>query len=216
MMNYILGGVNSSLMSPESRPTMLNLRSTAISWSEDDVWMERYTVNMAILQIQSYPMRSENRSRSNLKFITADGVQYKIPSLSMYSRPLATAVWLTLAGFFAAVVILVLISSTKTQVGWRAKIVRWSWFWIYGAVVDQVQDVPRAHASIKRVEQILFGALPLVSLLNNHYKAALSVDYMLGTSWSRSGIGLTNFSTSLPSTFQWDPAHGKLPRTMHC
>ena len=167
-------------MSPQDRPTILNLRSPAISWSDYDVWMERYTVTMAVLQIQIHPMRSKNRSRSNLKFITADGVKYKISSLSMYSRPLATCVWLTLAGFFAAVVILVVISSTKTQVGSRAKIVRWSGFWIDGAVVDHVPDVPRAHASIKRVEQILFGALALVFLLNNHYKAALSVDYIAG------------------------------------
>ena len=157
MLNYVVGGLNSSFIPQGRRFTSMHLRSPTIGWSEDGIRMERHTANVAILHIQIYAMRSDNESSLNLKFITADGVEYKIPSLYIYSRPLAATLWLTVAVFFTMAVILVVISSGETQVASQAKIVLWSGFWIYGAFVDQVQHVSKVHAPIKRVQTILFG-----------------------------------------------------------
>ena len=211
MMNYVVGGLNNSLMSPKGGSMFMT--SPTIAWSEDGVSMERYAATTAILQIQIYPMRSDNKSRSNLKFITTDGVEYRIPSLSMYSQPFATSLWVSSLGFVIMAVMLIFVSSAETKVASRVQIIRWSGFWMYGAAIDQVQDVPRVHAPIKRVEQILFGALGLAFLLNNHYKAELNVNYVAGNEliprWHRIDQ-LLNFTTLyvLMGTCTWEIAKG--------
>ena len=182
MMNYIVGGLNNTLMAPTDRFSMQNLRRPGIAWSEDDLWMERVAVTRDILQIQVYPMRSENKSRTSLRFITADGVEYRIPSLSMYTQPLDTALWLGSLGFFILAILMIALVGKVAEGTSPVVSAQWSMFWLYGAVVEQVQAVPRARKSTARnlVAQVLSVAFLLAFLMSNYYRAELNVNYIAG------------------------------------
>ena len=200
MMNYIVGGLNSSLATPMDSIRMQNLRLPSVAWSEDDLWIERRAMTMDMLQIQVYPMRSENRSRRNLKFITADGVKYKIPSLAMYTQPLDTGLWLGSLGFFILAVKLIIIVGKRGEGTSVARSAQWAVLWIYGAVLDQPLPVPRTQNVVRTVfvAQVLSVTYLLAYVMTNHYKAVLNVNYIAGKElvplWHRIDQ-LLNFTT---------------------
>ena len=155
-----------------------NCRHPAVAWSEDDLWMERISLTRAMLQIQIYPMRSENKSKRSLRFITTDGVEYRIPSVTMYTQPLDTALWLGTLGFFAlAVITIAFVSKDVKSVGWNI-------LWLYGVLVDQVQAVPRGRIGGRAARillvQILFLWFLLAYVMSDHYRAVLNVNYITG------------------------------------
>ena len=182
MMRFIVGGLNSAAMTPQNPSQIQSLRSPCVAWSDDDLLMERMAMTRDILQIQVYPMRSENKSRTNLKFITADGVSYKVPSLAMYTQPLDIGLWLGSLSFFVLAVTLIALVSKQAKGTSLAKSARWGMFWVYGAVVEQLQPVPRAQSVVRRAfgAQVLSAAFLLAYVMTNHYKAALNVNYIAG------------------------------------
>ena len=179
MLNFIAGSLNNSLMAPR---IVDGMRSPVMTWSEDSVRMWKVSLANKMLQIQVYPMRSENRSGISLKFVTADGVDYKRPSLSMYTQPLDTDLWLGSLGFFALAVIMIATVSNVVEGASPAKSAGWSVFWLYGAVIDQIQDVPRGQTTTTRllIARVLSITYLLAYVVTNHYKAALNVNYIAG------------------------------------
>ena len=174
-MEYIVGCLNYSLLVVPV-VQMKWLRYPGIAWSEMDLWMERVTMAQHILQLQIYPIRSDNKSKTSLKFITSDGIKYNIPSLSMFMQPLDTALWLTAIGFLVFVMLIIALVRKIGEGRSLANSLRWTVFWLYGAMVDQVLDVPRAKENLKTViERILFLVLVLIFLVNNLYKAEFNV-----------------------------------------
>ena len=199
MLNYITGSLNESMVGYSNLYTS-RLHGAMISWSDDTTALE-IIVPLYLLPFNLYPMRSPNESLTSLKFITADGVNPRIPYLEVYSQPFDLGTWVTGLGLFLILITLVTVA-TKSDIP-RADaccIMQWSLFWVYGTLLDQVNFPPfrKARTGFRSViNSLLVTSVVLAFVLNNVYRAILNVNYVTGNEllcpWSRLDQ-LINFS----------------------
>ena len=96
----------------------------------------------------------------------------------MYVQPLNTDLWLCFLGFFGFTLLAIAILSKEVSS------VGWGFLWLYGVIVDQIQDVPKRIQQSKTTRFLLIQVLPLWFLfayvISNHYRAKLNVNSVFG------------------------------------
>ena len=117
----------------------------------------------------------------------------------LYTQEFDTSLWLISVGTVALLVVLIA-SVTLINGGKARDALQWSTFWIYGTLLDHTADhvIPETWRNSKiLLPRLTALVLFLALVLNNHYRAELSVDYVAGnellTSWTRLDQ-LLNFS----------------------
>ena len=196
VMSYMLRSLNQSVLGvPLGGPLAFRL-APVISWSEDNTRVEE-AVQIRLLPIQTFPVYNPNRTKYSLKFITSDGIYQKVPSLYMYIQPLHRTIWLSAGITFVFALAVIVTVSKSAGVRSRMTALKWSMCWIYGAMLEQVDDpvlpTPPAETTAGKrkmdVKWVLISVLWLLCLLNNVYRAVLNVNYLTGsdlrTRWQR-------------------------------
>ena len=227
LLNYITGSLNGSKMSTNHMGEF-EFRIPTINWSEDDNSIEDLMLSTeAVAPLQVYPMFSPNRSRTSLRFITAEGVQQEIPSVATYTQPFGLWTWVIgILGFAAIMALMTSVIKAKARSG-PIKQMGATLFWMYGTLMDQVNDffLSTEHDRFKPiVTKLLFLALMLAYALNNLYRAELNVNYVAGNNlfplWHRIEQ-LQNFTTIYipmgPCTYnvaKYDVKHGQDPSVL--
>ena len=205
VLNYLVGSLNNSVLRVPQRRYIMMHRTPEIAWSEDDDRLEDVAVMTGPFPIQIFPMVTQNMPKTKLRFVTADGVYQSVPSLALYTQPLDIATWLWAFALLMLIIILV-VTVSKTNEGGAISCsltLKWSTYWIYGALIEQVNDCilpPTTHTSGRKVsvKTLQLVVLFLAFMLNNLYRAVLSFNYLAGneliTSWHRVDQ-LQNFSS---------------------
>ena len=167
MLNYILRPFDNSSMVT----TSIGVRwsdTPSIVWSEDYATAEKQAL-VNSFPVQMYPMFSPNKTKTNLKLITGDGIYKTVPSAFMYTQEFSAAVWLGLAG--SSILIPAFIGVVSELDGGQASKGRsWTLFSTYAALLDQVVQwsVPRRWKTARTiVPRLAVLLLPCASVLNN-------------------------------------------------
>ena len=166
-LNYITGSLNESVTgipeSGQSRPI--------ISWSEDSLVLEDFG-SIHLLPLNFYPMVHPNESVTSLKFITADGVNRRVPYYAVCTAPLDLGTWVGALGLFFILLSLVTATtkSDKPEVP-AGNIMRWGLFWVYSVLLDQVEfpRVRRARVGFRALISSLLVVTFVLTCSGNIY-----------------------------------------------